>query len=245
MEELGYSVSVETVDSGPEIELPSLKQVLYGVLYLDGAAVEAGIGYGFVDFRIAVEDWFETAPDPFGSWEPDSYAQAQQHNADYRSCQEAVPGCVERSALSTEVLDAAAELPRQVFDDERLAATNAAWSACMQHNGYAFGSPLDAFREIERLDEEVGFLDYGDFDHGHSGITPNEYFDTAEPIDSRRAAMLQLQLIELEIASDDLHCREQVGADYSEIAAEIDREHAAKYRAQMERIGEIVEAEQP
>jgi len=207
MQDLGYPPEeylIEAADVDPV-------QLVFSIIELGDYELSASVGYGIADHQIRTQELFERSESvsPPG-FEPQSLQDAQGHNRDYRSCQEAQPGLAEYHQLEDELWQVMSRLPKDVFEDPRLAETNRRWSDCMEHRGYAFWSPLAAYEDaMNRLEAS---------------------WATGNDLDPR-----DLQQLETAIVGDDLECREEIQADYKAVAAEIDREQAAEYRTQIER----------
>jgi len=211
-----------------------LKHVLYGIVYLDSRHIENGLGYGLADFAIKSYRALDDAE--LLSFEPESLEQSMQYNTDYRSCRETQPGYAEYDEILFDLQAAALDIPRLAFEDGGAHDANVQWAACMQRDGYRFETPLDAYREIEHRLSSFETFD----NHEHEDLE-----QSVAPDDHRHgdvASLLEIQQAEVDIASDDLSCRQEVGAQYAEIADEIERDQAAKYQSQMERLLEIVDA---
>jgi len=229
MQDLGYPPDSYLIATEAD-----LSEYISGVFFLNREAIESGVGYGLAEYFLKSEKTFTDSRDLH--FQPESLAHAEQHGADYRSCKAKQPGLEEVNSLTVEIAMGALDLPKVVFGDSRLVETNSAWSQCMGLHGHSYRSPLAAYKELEGLMGSQTV--HGDHGHGQ----PGEQFDMDISLNAYRLFLLEVQRQEVAIAADDLGCREAIGADYSTAVTEIEREQAAKYQSQMERLLEIVEA---
>lgn len=205
---------------------------IFGIVYLDQNHIESGIGYGLAEFLVRSTDAIDAAGSH--SFQPESLDQAFQYDADYRSCRDAQSGYAEFSQLLLELEDAALEIPEQTFADARVQATNTQWAACMRISGYSFDTPLDAYREIEH------HLDFVDHDHSHEDLESGQSTSDDQHQHAYINRLLEIKQSEIQLATADLDCREEVDANYAEIATLVDSEQALHYKEQMERLLQII-----
>ena len=210
------------------------EQLLFGVLYLEDETISPEAGYGITDFQLQVREAFDAHPRPPNRGAAESaeetIAAVQQHDHDYRSCQEAQPGLLAYVELSERIGDAAFALPQLVFADPRLDAANEQWSACMAESGYAFDSPLDSYNHV-----------MGRVEQTWQGDASEHFMTRAEIEEQSRIELLEIQSAEDRIARDDLACREQTQVDYSGVAEEIEREQVIRHQDEIDRLLELID----